>query len=273
MLRMSGSTNYRLGFIGCGNMAQAIAAGAIKANILAADRVIASDPTDAHRALFEQWGCATSADNAAVIRGAEQIVLAVKPQIFPKVAPQLADLLDDSQVLISIMAGVSSRKIAELLGKPARVIRVMPNTPAMVGQGMAGLALCGSAQPGDDALAMQLFAAVGKTLRLEEHEIDRINAVSGSGPGYVFYFAEAMEKAAAELGLGEHARMIVGQTLLGSAKLLVESGESPQELRRKVTSPGGTTQAACELMDEKGVMDAIVAAMHAAERRAKELGG
>jgi len=264
--------NYRLGFIGCGNMAQAIAAGAIKGGVLPADQVIASDPTESHRVLFEGWGCTTSADNAEVIRGAKQIVLAVKPQIFPKVAPQLAELLDDSQVLISIMAGVSSKKIAELLGKPARLIRVMPNTPALVGEGMTGLALCGSAESGDEKLALELFAAVGKVIVVDEPVIDCINAVSGSGPGYVYYFAEAMEKAAAELGLGEHARLLVGQTLLGAAKLMVDSGESPQELRRKVTSPGGTTQEACELLDTKGVMNAIGQAMHAAKRRAEELG-
>lgn len=264
--------NYRLGFIGCGNMAQAIAAGAIRGGVLPAGQVIASDPSDANRAIFDQWGCATSSANTDVVDRAQQIVLAVKPQVFPKVAPQLTGGVSDEQVLISIMAGVSSAKINTLLGKPTRVVRVMPNTPALVGEGMAGVALGSEAKPGDDELAFELFGAVGQTIRLEEHEIDCINAVSGSGPGYVFYFAEAMERAAEQLGLGEHARRVVGQTLLGSAKLLVESGEPPQQLRRKVTSPGGTTQEACELLDDLGVMDAIIKAMHAARRRAEELG-
>jgi len=263
---------YRLGFIGCGNMAQAIAAGAIEQRVLAPTDIIASDPSDENRGVFSQWGCSTTHDNGEVAAQAEQILLAVKPQIYPKVAPDLSSALNDSQVLISIMAGLSSAKIAEAIGSPCRVVRVMPNTPAMVGQGMAGIALGGSAQAGDDALAKQLFAAVGQVVELDEPMIDAINAISGSGPAYLFYLAEAMEQAAAQLGLGEQARQIVAQTLFGSAKLLAETGEDPVELRRKVTSPGGTTLAASNHMDAKAVQPAIVDAIRAAYDRAKELG-
>ena len=264
--------SYRLGFIGCGNMAQAIASGAIERGIISAGDIIASDPSDQHRELFAKWGCATTPDNKAVAAQATQVLLAVKPQVFPKVAPDLASCVTDQQVLISIMAGLSSAKINTLIGRPCRVVRVMPNTPAMVGEGMAGVALCEGAKPGDDALTLELFAAVGKVIQLSEPMIDAINAVSGSGPGYLFYFAEAMERAAHELGLGEQSRQIVAQTFLGAGKLMLETGEDPIELRRKVSSPGGTTQAACETMDEKGVKQAIVDAMHIAFERAKELG-
>ncbi len=262
---------YKLGFIGCGNMAQAIAGGGIAKGVVQAREVIASDPSEANRDIFANWGCAAVEDNKEVASQAQQVLLAVKPQIFPQVAPQLADA-SDTQILISIMAGLSSEKITSLIGKPCRIVRVMPNTPAMVGEGMAGIALGRSAKTGDDALAKELFAAVGKVVELDEPMIDAINAISGSGPAYLFYLAEAMERAAVELGLGDHARQIVAQTLMGSGKLLAESGEDPIELRRKVTSPGGTTLAASNHLDAKQVHTAIIEAINAAFARAKELG-
>lgn len=262
---------YKLGFIGCGNMAQAIAGGAIAKQVVAPLDVIASDPSPENRAIFEQWGCAVSPDNSAVITQAQQVLLAVKPQVFPVVAGEFTDG-PEGQVLISIMAGLPSKKIADAVGRPCRVVRVMPNTPALVGEGMAGIALGHGAVAGDDALAKQLFSAVGKVVDLDEPMIDAINAISGSGPAYLFYLAEAMEQAAVELGLGAHARQIVAQTLMGSGKLLAESGEDPAELRRKVTSPGGTTLAASNHMDAKQVQPAIIEAIHAAFARAKELG-
>ena len=264
--------HYKLGFIGCGNMAQAIASGAITKGVVQPGEVIASDPSEINRDIFTKWGCHTVTDNQDVASQAQQVLLAVKPQIFPLVAPQLA-AAPQGQVLISIMAGLSSSKIASLIGHTCRVVRVMPNTPAMVGEGMAGIALGQGAMQGDDALAKQLFAAVGKVVELDEPMIDAINAISGSGPAYLFYLAEAMEHAAKELGLGEHARQVVAQTLMGSGKLLADSGEDPAELRRKVTSPGGTTLAASTHMDTKQVHTSIVQAIHAAYARAKELGG
>lgn len=264
---------YRLGFIGCGNMAQAIAGGAIKQGVLAAGSVIASDPSEANRAVFADWGCAVSEHNSQVIGQAEQVLLAVKPQIFPKVAPQLAEHEGADQVLISIMAGLSSAKIESLIGRPRRIVRVMPNTPALVGLGMAGVALAKNARAGDDVLAFELFESVGQAVKIEESQIDAITAVSGSGPAYLFYLAEAMEKAAYELGVGEYARQLVGQTMLGAAKLLVDSGEPPEELRRKVTSPGGTTAAAIAVMEEHAMQRTIVDALHANVKRSEELGG
>ena len=263
--------HYKLGFIGCGNMAQAIAGGAIGKQVVAPHDIIASDPSKENRAVFEQWGCSVSPDNTAVITQAQQVLLAVKPQVFPVVAEQFVDG-PAGQVLISIMAGLPSKKIADAVGRPCRVVRVMPNTPALVGEGLAGIALGHGATPGDDALAKRLFEAVGKVVDLDEPMIDAINAISGSGPAYLFYLAEAMERAAVDLGLGKHARQIVAQTLMGSGKLLAESGEDPAELRRKVTSPGGTTLAASTHMDAKQVHSSIVEAIQAAYARAKELG-
>lgn len=253
-------------------MAQAIAKGAIEGGVLDAADIIASDPSDENRQRFAGWGCETATNNASVVAQAQQVMLAVKPQVFEKVAPDLAGL-GDGQVLISIMAGLGSVRIAQSVGKLCRVIRVMPNTPAMVGAGMTGVALGDDAEPGDEALTHALFRAVGEVVVLPESMIDSITAISGSGPAYLFYIAEAMQQAANDLGLGEHGRAVVAQTLMGAGKLLAESGEEPAELRRRVTSPGGTTLAATTCLDVNQVHSAFIDAIKAAYARAKELGG
>ena len=263
---------YQLGFLGAGNMAEAIAVAAIDNGIVPADAIIAADPVDARRAVFADLGIEVVDDNAAVIAQAEQVLLAIKPQTLAQVGAQLASVDADRQVVMSIMAGIGSGKIVDAIGRPARVVRIMPNTPLMVGCGMAGVALGEHARAGDEALAMRLFGAAGRAILVPESAIDAITAVSGSGPAYVFYLAEAMQKAATDLGLGEHAELLVQQTILGAAKLLAESPDSAAELRRKVTSPGGTTQAAIAHMDGNKTIDVIVNAIKAAEKRSRELG-
>jgi len=262
---------YRLGFLGAGNMAEAIARGAIDKGVLNASEMIAADPSEARQAVFASLGIKVASTNAELIKASQQVLLAIKPQTLTDAAADLANVTDE-HVLISIMAGIGSAKIAAAVGRPARVIRVMPNTPLMVGQGMAGIAMGEHARPGDEALTMQLFSAAGKAIQVSESAIDAITAVSGSGPAYVFYLAEAMEKAAKELGLGEHARLLTQQTILGAAMLLANSSDTPAELRRKVTSPGGTTEAAIKHMEGNKTIDVIVNAIKAAERRSKELG-
>ncbi len=268
---MSGT--YELGFVGAGNMAEAIARGAIEGGVLSAGSMIASDPSAPRKEVFEKLGIKVVASNAEVIASSGQVMLAIKPQMLGALAGDLAEHGGDGQVLISIMAGIGTGKICEVIGNPARVIRVMPNTPMMVGLGMSGLAVGEHAQEGDEALAMRLFGAAGEVVRVEEGLMDAVTAVSGSGPAYVYYLAEAMQKAAGELGLGEHGRLFVSQTILGAARMLVDSPDAAAELRRKVTSPGGTTAAAFEHMESQKVGDAIVDAVKAAEARGRELGG
>lgn len=262
---------YDLGFIGAGNMAEAIARAAIDSqpNVLPAGRMIASDPSVERRGVFESMGVMTTADNAAVVLQSKQVLLAVKPQMFASVAQSLRGY---EGVVISIMAGIGTAKIESLMGRPARIVRVMPNTPLMAGLGMAGVALGPHARPGDEAMALQLFGAAGEAIVVSESAIDAITAVSGSGPAYVFYLAEAMQQAAINLGLGEHARLLVQQTILGAAKLLRDSPDTADGLRRKVTSPGGTTEAAIKHMESQGVRQAIVDAIQAAHTRSIELG-
>ncbi|XAL99367.1 pyrroline-5-carboxylate reductase [Phycisphaeraceae bacterium D3-23] len=262
---------HTLGFIGCGNMAQAIAHAAIRQGVVPASEIIASNPSAPKRELFASWGCDTTDDNTAVVRSAKQVVLGVKPQVFPSVAPTLRDDLTDEHVLISVMAGLSGARIAELVGRPCRVVRAMPNTPLLVGRGATGVARCDNAQPGDEALAMRLFEAGGLAIRVEENQINAVAAVSGSGPAYIFLLAEAMQQAAEELGLAEHAESLVTQTLLGAAKLLADSEDDAPTLRRKVTSPKGTTEAAIRVMQEAGLGATVVQAIKANVARSEAL--
>ena len=219
--------NYQLGFIGGGNMAEAISRAAIGSGVVGAKAIIVADPSGPRRAVFDAMGVATTDHNTQVIEQAEQIVLAVKPQMFLTVAPELRGVVFDKQIIVSIMAGFSTQRIASAIGGPVRVIRVMPNTPLMVGAGMAGVALGEHAQAGDEDLTLRLLGAAGKAIVVHESLIDAVTAVSGSGPAYVFYLAEAMADAAHQMGLDEHTDVLVRQTILGAAKLLAESPDAP----------------------------------------------
>ena len=268
---------YELGFIGAGYMAEAIARAAISQGVLQPGQVIAADPHEARRSVFAELGIATGSDNAQVIRESRQVLLAVKPQMMTAAAADVAQHAADGQVIVSIMAGVTTKRLADVMiehggSAQPRIIRVMPNTPLQVGCGMAGVALGRYATSGDEDLAMRLFGAAGKVVRVDEAKLDALTAVSGSGPAYVFYLAEAMRRAADELGLGEHADVLVRQTVLGAAQLLSESDDTPAGLRRKVTSPGGTTEAAINHLDGQGVAQAIVDAVKVAAQRSVELG-
>lgn len=264
---------YKLGFIGAGNMAEAIARGAIRAKAIKPREIAVADPSEDRQKALSRLGIRALFDDAReVVARCEQVLLAVKPQVFPKLADALVALDRERQVVISIMAGVTIERIEAAVGGPARVIRVMPNTPAMVGYGMAGIAVGDHAQYNDEALTVQVFRGCGEVAKVDEDGLDAVTAVSGSGPAYVFLFAEAMMKTAADLGLLGCHRLFVEQTLKGAIELWLESGESPAELRHKVTSPGGTTQAAIEHFQSQGFEQLVRDAMTAARDRSVELG-
>lgn len=263
---------FKLGFVGSGNMAEAIARAAVDRGVLEPEQIIASDPLDGRRKIFKAIGAAVTERNDDVLKEATHVLLAVKPQILLHLTQGLARLKVEHQVVMSIMAGISTERIERMVGRPARVVRIMPNTPLIAGAGMAGIALGQYARPDDDDLAMKLFSAAGLAIRVDECMLDAITAVSGSGPAYVFYLAEAMEEAARVLGLGEHAPLLVRQTLLGATQLMCQSESPPTELRRKVTSPGGTTEVAIEHLDGNATTDVIVNAIKAAAKRSRELG-
>jgi pyrroline-5-carboxylate reductase len=273
--------------VGGGNMARALVEGSIRAGAISAREWLIAEPDEGKRRGFEEIGVAAVGSVAGLVGRlgeATQVLLAVKPQALEAVAAEGAGVsgvagsgfsLGAGRVVISILAGTPSSKVAALL-PGCRVVRAMPNTPAQIGLGCTAIALGMGAQAGDEALALRLFAGVGPVVeRIEESLMDAFTAVAGSGPAYVFYLAEAMTRAAVELGFEPAvADRIVRQVLTGSAGLLAGSaGRSAAELRAAVTSKGGTTEAACRVLDDAGVMRVIVAALGAARDRGRELAG
>jgi pyrroline-5-carboxylate reductase len=265
----------KIAFIGAGNMAEAIVSGIIKQGVFAAGDVTVTDIREERLAFFrETYGTQATADNAAAVRGADVIVLAVKPQMFGDAAATFAGAACDGKLFISIMAGVTASKIEAILNAKVRVVRVMPNTPALVGCGAAGYAAGSSATADDLQLTNDILSAVGVAVEVKENELDAVTALSGSGPAYVFYLLESMLAAADQMGLDpETARKLALATVEGSAKLMDQSGEAADELRAKVTSKGGTTFAATQMFDQQGVKDGIIAGLIAARDRSLELSG
>lgn len=265
------NNRYRMGVIGGGAMGSAIVRGAIDAGVLDADRIVVAEPDATKRAMFEELGCAVT-DEARAASRAEQVVLAVKPQVFPVVAKALAPLRE-STIVISIMAGLTSDKIRAALGEHARIVRTMPNTPCQHRAGMTAIALGAGAEPGDERFAAELFRAIGRIVTVGEEMMDAVTAVSGSGPAYVFLLAEALEQAAEQVGLDRHiARTLACQTVFGAGVLLTaENAPSADALRQAVTSPGGTTAAALEVMFEQELPQIIAEAVIAARDRGREL--
>jgi len=265
-------TRDKLAFIGGGNMAGALIGGLLQRGHRAQDLVVVEPYAPQREKLAAQFGIQALASADATLAGAGTVVWAVKPQAFAEAAaPCRAHV---SQALqLSVMAGIRSDRLAAATGSD-RIVRAMPNTPALIGQGIAGLYARAAVTAEERAQVEALLAPTGRTLWVaREADLDAVTALSGSGPAYVFYLLEAMEAAAAEMGLpAEAGRALAQATVAGAAALAGQSGESPATLRAQVTSKGGTTHAAITSMEAAGVGPAIVAAIRAAERRARELG-
>jgi pyrroline-5-carboxylate reductase len=262
-----------LAFIGGGNMAEALIAGLIRAKAWPAERLVAADVAEPRRRLLaERYGIRVLADNAAAAETAGVVVLAVKPQVMPEAAAGLRGALAPDALVLSIAAGVPTPALERWLGDGVHVIRVMPNTPTLVGCGAH--AWCRGRWVNDDdaRLAKTLLTAVGRAVELEERLLDAATALSGSGPAYVFYLAEAMFQAGLDMGFTpEVARLLTAATVEGAGRMLAESGDDPLTLRQRVTSKGGTTAAAASVLDQAGAQTTIVRAIRAAEARAREL--
>jgi pyrroline-5-carboxylate reductase len=265
---------YELAVIGAGNMAEAIVRGVTGAGLYSPDQIIAADVAEARRQVFEQQLKVKAVeDPAAAAKESKILLLSVKPQQMAAVLQSLASAIRPDALVISIAAGISSTFIEKHLGGRQRVIRTMPNTPMLVGEGMVGIAAGQNATSDDLATARRLFESAASVVEVPEDKIDAVTAVSGSGPAYVFFLVEQMIAAGVAMGLSpEIAHQLATKTALGAAKMLTTSPDAPAELRRKVTSPGGTTHAAITTMQARKVDEAIVEALRAAERRGKELG-
>jgi pyrroline-5-carboxylate reductase len=266
-------------FIGAGNMATAIIGGLVRAGVPAAS-ICAADPSPAQRhALENTLGIRTTGDNARACAGADVVVLAVKPQVMQTVLQDLGPALSDDSLLLSIAAGITLASLEAWAGKPLAVVRTMPNTPCLVGVGATGL-LGNARVMADDAaglrlrtLALDIFAASGEAEFVDnEHQLDIITALSGSGPAYGFLLMEAMTKAAVNMGLPEPlASRFAIATLRGAGELAHQDTASPATLRQRVTSPGGTTAAALESFEAAGFAHMVENAMQAALQRAGAL--
>lgn len=266
--------SFELGILGAGNMAEAIAGGVIRAGVLRADQMIASDVSAERRGVFEKrLGVRTTAENREVARDARTLLLSVKPQHMGALLEGIADVLPAETLIVSIAAGINSQFIESRLGDNRRVIRTMPNTPMLIGEGMVALSRGRHATEDDANHARKLFESAATVIQVPEDKLDAVTAVSGSGPAYVFYLVEQMIRAAMDLGFDPtQARLLAVKTALGAARMLSESTETPEELRRRVTSPGGTTHAAITHMDQHAWGPTTVEAVKAAARRSAELG-
>ena len=264
----------RIGIIGCGNMGEALVKGLLAAGMAAPEELFVSAPHDARRAeLTERYRIHVERDNGAVAQASELVIFAVKPQILDGVLAECAPRLAPSTLAISIAAGVPIEALERRLRPPARVIRAMPNVASLVGAGATGLAAGAHATASDLELAEALFGAVGKTAVVEETLLDAVTGLSGSGPAYIFLIIEALSDAGVKVGLSRHiAQSLAAQTVLGSAKLLLETGLHPGQLKDMVTSPGGTAIAGLHTLEAGGLRTTLINAVEAATHRARELG-
>lgn len=262
-----------IGFIGGGNMAEALIKGLL-AQGHPAGRILVSDPSPVRQALLRDVHQITVlADNRAVAAGCRLLVLAIKPQMVPAVVPELAEVLAADHLVVSILAGTATATLERLLGGATRVVRAMPNTPALVGCGATAICAGRFAGAADLEAAGELFRSVGAVCTVDEAQMDAVTGLSGSGPAYVFSVIEALAEGGVREGLSyEVALELATRTVRGAAQLVAESGEDPAELRRKVCSPGGTTLAGLTALEDGDLKGTLIEAVARATRRSQELG-
>lgn len=267
-------TPRAVGFLGAGQMATALATGWARAGLLDLGRSLAADPVAAARERFTQaCGVRAAGTNAEVAAGCDVLVLAVKPQVMAAVLAELRPHLAPRHLVVSIAAGVTLGALADGLGADARVVRVMPNTPCLLGASASGYAAGPAATAADAALVGRLFGAVGVALPVPEPLLDAVTGLSGSGPAFVYVMIEALADGGVRVGLPRDAALkLAAQTVLGSARMVLETGQHPGLLKDAVASPGGTTIAGLHALERAGFRAALMDAVEAAAARATELG-
>jgi pyrroline-5-carboxylate reductase len=262
-----------LGFIGCGKMASALVGGIVQSSAFLHEQIVASDAyPEAASKLAAETGIKTVANNDELASASQALVLCVKPLDAVKALQTLAPGLG-GKLVISIVAGLSLESLQAAAGAECRVIRVMPNTPALIGKGAAAYALGATATPEDGELAEKIFRAVGQIHRVPEYLLDAVTGLSGSGPAYVYTIIEALADGGVLMGLPRGlALQLAAQTVAGAAEMVLQGGEHPAALRDAVTSPGGTTIAGLEALEQRGLRAALMTAVRAATERSKALG-
>src|SRR5437016_1613324 len=268
------SAEQAIGVVGAGKMASALARGFIRANLTTADQIIASDPLEAARSSFARdTGARVTVSNLEVLKSADVLLLAVKPGQVTDVLEEISGEFSGNHLLLSIAAGVTLAKLENGLGHGARVIRVMPNTPALVGASATAYALGRNATAADGRLAQTLFTAVGVAFQLPEPLLDAVTGLSGSGPAYIYLIIEALSDGGVAAGLPRDvATRLAAQTVLGSAKMVLETGQHPGALKDMVTSPGGTTIEGLHELEKGKLRGTVISAVRAATEKSKKLG-
>jgi pyrroline-5-carboxylate reductase len=265
---------YSIGFLGAGQMATALAQGWKTAGLLNIPKCLAGEPSAIAGDKFTKaTGIATATTNAAVIAGCDIIILAVKPQVLSAVLAEIRNSLTERHLVISIAAGVTLNQLAGQLGSETRMVRVMPNTPCLVGASATGYAIGPAALPQDSDVAARLFRSVGVAYELAENLLDAVTGLSGSGPAYVYMMIEALADGGVKVGIPrETALKLAAQTVFGSAKMVLETGTHPAILKDAVASPGGTTIAAIHALERGGFRASVIDAVEVSAHRAAELG-
>ncbi len=271
-LRMA--TQLKIGFLGAGKMAGALASGFVNARLVKANQLVAADPFDAARKQFgAETGAKTVTANIEAAKAANVLILATKPDQVAAALAEISGAFTQKHLLISIAAGVTLAKLEAALPAGARVIRVMPNTPALVGAGASGFALGKNATAADGELARKLLSAVGLALPVKENLLDAVTGLSGSGPAYVYQFIEALSDGGVAAGLPRDvATKLAAQTVLGGAKMVLETGQHPGTLKDQVTSPGGTTIEGIHELEKGKLRATVMSAVRAATEKSKKLG-
>ena len=263
-----------IGFLGAGKMASALAGGFLRAKLIAPENLIAGDPVEPARAAFASaTGARVTAGNPEVVQATSVVFLAVKPDQTAAVLAEIRDHFTPKHLLISIAAGVSLARLEAALGEGARVTRVMPNTPALVGSSASAFATGKAASPEDADLTARLLSAVGMACQVKEPLLDAVTGLSGSGPAYVYQFIEALSDGGVAMGLPrEIATRLAAQTVIGAGRMVLETGLHPGVLKDQVTSPGGTTIEAIHALEKGGLRGTVMDAVRASAEKAKKLG-
>ncbi|EIJ78778.1 pyrroline-5-carboxylate reductase [Bacillus methanolicus PB1] len=265
----------KLTFVGSGSMAEAMISGMLKSNLIEKNGIWVTNRKDDNKLnrMNRDYGVNTSYNSEELFRNADAVILAMKPKDAAEAITRIKDYLTEDMLIISVLAGISISSIEELSGKSLAIVRAMPNTSAAIGKSATAIAVNKMVTDQQKKIVKQMFETIGLTTFVEEEQLDAVTGLSGSGPAYIYYFVEAMEKSAVEIGLEkEVAKQLIVQTLLGAAEMLTKSSKSPEQLRREVTSPGGTTEAGIKVLEAHNVQHAFISCIKEATAHSKRLG-
>jgi len=263
----------KIGFIGSGVIAEAIIDGIVKAGLIDSSQIIVSDISQTRLDYMqEKLGVHTTLNLQEIVKSVDILFLTVKPQVIHSVIDVIASFVSPATLVVSVVAGVTTKALQERMPK-VPIVRVMPNTPVAVGEGMTVITLGEYAREQNGELVVAIFGSVGKTIIMDESAMDAVTGLSGSGPGYAFVMIDALSDAGVWVGLSrQNAILMAAQTLLGAAKMVLETGQHPAKLRDMVTSPGGTTIAGIHVLEQRGVRVALMDAVKAATKRSQDMG-